>query len=156
GPIASNVVIRNNRLIGVGQSRHYGGTGRFGAIMVRTNGTGFKLAPERSISNISILDNEIIDPPKNALYIGSARDVTISGNRVTASADSTSFGPNVGICLENASGVKIRDFRFLDPRETVQAGVLIRQSTAPGKEGVVIQKLDVRLPKGVKAVLDQR
>ncbi|HDZ44116.1 MAG TPA: hypothetical protein ENH80_09260, partial [Phycisphaerae bacterium] len=69
GPIASNVVIRNNRLIGVGQSRHYGGTGRFGAIMVRTNGTGFKLAPERSISNISILDNEIIDPPKNALYL---------------------------------------------------------------------------------------
>lgn len=156
GPIAFDVTIRNNKLIGVGQSRNSGESSQYGAITVRTNRTGHKPAPQRGITNIKILNNQIIDPPKHAIYVVSAKDVTIKGNSITATADSTAFGANTGLCIENSEGVVVENLSFSDPRKTVRAGVHIRSSVAAGEKGVTLKNLKLDLPQGVPEVLDER
>jgi len=156
GPIPYDITVRNNRIVAASRSLNHGMSGRDGAITVLTTAGGRKIAPRRAIRNIRILHNEIVDPPRNAIFVGSATDVQIIGNRVTATATTPEYGANAAVCVENAAGVTIKDLTFTDPRLTVQAGVLIRRSVDPGPKGVAIGRLKAKLREGVPAVLDER
>jgi len=156
GPIPFDIIVRKNRIVAASRSFNHGKSGRDGAIMVLTTAGGRKIAPGRAARNISILDNEIVDPPRYAIYVGSATDVKIVGNRVTATAETPDYGANAAVCVENAAGVVIKDLTFTDPRQTVQAGVLIRGSVDGGAKGVTIEGLKVNIREGAPAVLDER
>ncbi len=156
GPVPWDVTIRKNKCIAVARSHNHGYQSGYGAIMVRTNKKGHKPAPGRGITNIRIIDNEIIDPPMQGIYVVSATDVTISGNKVTATADTPPYGPNVGMRIDNAAGVKIKDFTFTDPRGLVKAGIVITRSVDAGDKGVTLSGLKIKLPEGTPDVVDQR
>ena len=156
GPIAYDVTIRNNRIVAASRSFIHGASGREGAIMVRTNRSGRKIALRRGIVNISILNNEIIDPPRYGIYVGSVSGVRIIGNRVTATARTPEYRTGAGLCIENADGVVVKDFTYTDPRENVEAGIRIRSSVDAGEKGVTLEGLKINVREGVKAVMDER
>ena len=159
GPVGFDVTIRNNKVIGVSQSRHHGDSDHYGAIMVRTKMVGNKSAPKRGITNIRILNNTIIDPPRYGINVISATNVTISGNTVTATAKSTRFGAGAAVRIDNSAGVVVDKLTVTDPRAgAMKAAVLIRANSGAGEKGVKVDvdSLKVKLPEGAPKVLDMR
>jgi len=156
GPIAFDVTIRNNKVIGVSQSRNHGEGAHYGGIVVGTNMVGHKPAPKRGITNIRILNNTIIDPPRYGINIFSATDVTVSGNTVTATAKSPKFGAGAALRVDNCSGVVVDKLTVTDPRDVAKAAVIIRPTTDAGEAGVTVKSLKAMLPEGTPEVMDLR
>jgi hypothetical protein len=101
---------------------------------------------------IHIENNEIINAPGAAIFVGSAHNVWITGNSSEALPGAPSYRKSGAILLANCDGVIIDDFTVNDNRSQTIAAVKILSSVDPNEAGVSISNL-----KGNKTnVVDRR
>ena len=156
GPAGRDVIIRGNKIIGGGYSGGWGGSEQGASIQILTKRLGWKPAAGRGVSKIRIENNTIVDPCRYGILVGSASDVRIVNNTVTATADSPVWAPSAGIGLFNCDGVRIEGFTMVDPRASVVAAVLVDKSVDPGQAGVTIANVKAELAAGKPDVKDDR
>jgi len=156
GPMARDVVIRNNVISGVGYVRGYGDRADGAAIQIKGTKLGYGLADGRGQRHIRIEGNRITDAPGAAIYVGGAADVQIVNNRVDVTPGARAYRKTGAIVLENCDKVTIENCVIVDPRPETFAAVEIRSSVEPGKEAVVIKGLEAKLASGAVEVADKR
>ena len=156
GPFAENIIIRNNTIKGVGYSHGYGDIEGSGAIQIKGITLSHKLAKEHAQKNITIENNTIINPPSSGIYIGSAKDIRIIGNRIEAAPGHKSRRRAGAIVLDNCSSVVIDDLTVIDKRPGTIAAVEIESTVTAADAGVKIGKINADLVKDAKLIIDKR
>ncbi|HJN16774.1 MAG TPA: right-handed parallel beta-helix repeat-containing protein, partial [Armatimonadota bacterium] len=156
GVVPSNVIVRRNTITGVGYAKHYSQQPAGAAIQVNATARGFKLAEERTMTNIVIEDNTIIDPPSAAIFIGAASGVIVRGNRVVVT-EKAQMGREAGaVIVENSEGVVIEDLTVESTRAEMTSAVEIRNSVAAGDVGVTVADVKAKLVGDAPDVDDRR
>ena len=167
GPLAENVLIRNNRFVDLGLSQGFGDaldrTGELvenyvGAIQIMSGRTGERrwpttLAKGRGQRNIVIEDNEFINSPGSAVAIGSASGVLIKDNVVRGHIDAKPWRKAAVISLTNCDHIVIDGLKITDKRPETIAAIEIDQSVSAGLEGVHITNTkSIMNEKSVKTI----
>ncbi|MBL7223383.1 MAG: right-handed parallel beta-helix repeat-containing protein [Candidatus Brocadiae bacterium] len=155
GVVPSNVVVRNNVIRDVGYALGYGQGHMGAAIQANATARGFKLAGQRTLRNIAIEGNTIINPPGAGIYVGAADGVSISGNRIEYRKGCTPARETGAVILENAQGVSIDGLHVQSPHAETTAAIEVRESVEVGDAGVTVGEITARLLPGV-ALLDDR
>lgn len=156
GPVPRDIVIRNNTIIGVGDTLGYGHRSDSGAIQVINTCTEYEVGKGRDISNIIIDDNRIIDPFTTAIFVGGAKNVVISKNEVCASTASTLYEKSAAVRVVNCEGVEIDGLKVNDRRANCTTAVEISGDTAADVNGVAITRLKTQLHDGAVRIADNR
>lgn len=156
GGIPSGLVIRNNRIVNVGRSRWYGIARNSAAIQVFTLANGGKTARARGVRNIILEENEVVNPPGAALYIGAAADISVNGLQAAYSADFSLQRKTAASIVENASRIRMQGLRLESFLPQVEAGVLIHESVDPGTSGVEIEDIQITGPLTTQTIMDNR
>jgi hypothetical protein len=142
GPMAQNITIRNNTIADVGYGLWFGGYSSYGAaIKIKGEKLWGGLAGGHVQRQIYIEDNEIINAPGAAIFVGAAHNVWITGNSSEALPGAPSYRNTGAILLDNCGGVVINDFTVNDNRSQTIAAVEIESSVDPGEAGVSISNL---------------
>ncbi|MHC4718111.1 MAG: right-handed parallel beta-helix repeat-containing protein [Planctomycetota bacterium] len=155
GPMARNVVIRNNTIIGCGYTG-YGDGVEGGLIQIRGSKLGYGLADGHGLRDITIADNTIADAPRCGIYVGSAEGVKITGNTITADKAARAVETGAGVVLERCGKVVIEGLTVTDPRPGTRAAVRILPDVDKGDAGVTVKGLKARLGDEAVEVLDER
>ena len=114
------------------------------------------MAEAEAIRDVVIENNELQDRAGTAVFVGGAKGVKLSGNRIQAAAGAELRRKGPAILLERSSGVSLVDNAVLDPRAATTAAVEIGPDVAPGDAGVLISGLNAGLAPEAKPVLDRR
>jgi parallel beta-helix repeat protein len=157
GPPAQNVTISRNTITRAAYQVYLGDADDGGAIVVKAQRAGKQLAAQRLTSGISISANTINDPPRYAIYVGSAQAVNITrGNLIQASSGARVYAdPMAAVRLENAATVTVDDLTVSDQRP-LAAGIWIAADVAAGTGGVTTGTLTMDLAPGVPVIRDDR
>ncbi len=156
GPIPRDIVIKNNTLIGVGDTLWYAHRADSGSIQVLNTCTEYEVGKGRDISNIIIEGNKIIDPFTAAIFVGGAKNVVISNNMVSACPTSVLYEKTASVRVANCERVKIDGLNVVDLRPNCIAAVEILADTAADVNGVVITGLKTQLRNSATGVVDNR
>ncbi|NLV46966.1 MAG: right-handed parallel beta-helix repeat-containing protein [Candidatus Hydrogenedentes bacterium] len=156
GGIPSGLVIRNNRIVNVGRSRWYGIARNSAAIQVFTLAKGGKTAQVRGVRNVILEENEVVNPPGAALYIGAAADIRVNGLNATYSVDASLQRETTAIVVENASRIRMQGIRVESFLPQVEAGVLIHESVDPGTSGLEIEDIQITGSLTTQTIKDNR
>jgi hypothetical protein len=156
GPFPRDVTVRKNRFVGCGYSLGMADSPRGASLRVCGEKLRSEVANGRPVSGIVIEDNEFRDPLGAAIFVGAAREVRISGNRIEAAPGTKARRRAAAILVENCGGVVIENNEIRDARPERTAGIEISPSVDPGKTGVVIRGLKAKLAEGCAPVVDRR
>jgi hypothetical protein len=135
------------------------------------NVTGFGLAPtieggdgtkSRNYRNITIEDNQFINPRKMAVLMANCDGLRIIRNTVTTEPGRRNtwnhpqwYPVDCSIYLDNCSGALVDGLRIRDPN-LKEAVVYIGKTCDPGAKGVEIHDITADVPAGVPLVKDAR
>lgn len=156
GAIPSNVIIRNNRISGVGHSRWYGTDSRGAAIQVLAKAVGNRPAAQRLVRQIVLENNSIQDPPGAALFVGSAENVRVVGLEAFYSADEIPPRRAAAVIIENAAKVYLGNIRIVSKHPFIEAGVLLMPSVATGMDGIYVEDIYFTGVATIETVKDLR
>jgi len=153
GPFPKNINIRNNTFIDVG----FDSSGiSHAAIFITAFKLGWGQAEERAIHGIAIVNNQIINPPGKAIFVGQGDDIRIVGNSVQVMQDAKNYGENKGIVLVNCSNVIIDKFSIKDDQQIMISALEIGHLVEHGEAGVKISGLKANLNKSANLIVDNR
>ena len=156
GPLPWGITIRRNCFLRGGTCLGYADTPHGAALSIRTNRLGHALADAEAIRDVIIEDNAFQDRAGAALFVGGARDVQITKNRITATPDAQPRQNGSAILIQLSSRVELTDNTVFDPRPGTAAAVEIGPNVASGERGVKISGLQVDLNPQAQTVLDRR
>jgi hypothetical protein len=156
GPVPWGITIRRNRFLRGGTCLGYADSPHGAALTVRATRLGHGLAEVEAIRGVIIEDNEFQDRAGTAVFVGGAKDVKVTGNRIQAIAGAELRRKGAAILIERSSGVALPDNAVSDPRAGTTAAVEIGPDVAPGDAGVRISGLKASLAPEANPVLDRR
>lgn len=156
GPVPWAITIRCNRFLRGGTCLGYADSPHGAALVVRATRLGHGLAEAEAIRDVQILDNEFIDCLGAALFVGGATHVTLTDNRIHASAEADLRRTGPAIRVERSCGVVLDRNAVSDPRPGTTAAVQLAPDVRPGESGVRITALEAKLAPGATAVADER
>ena len=135
------------------------------------NVTGFGLAPtieggdgsnSRNYRNITIEDNQFINPRKMAIGMANCEGLRILGNTISTEAGRRNtwnhpqwYPVDCSIYLYNCTGVLVDKVKIRDPN-LKEAVVYINKACDPGNKGVEVRGVEAEIPAGVPVVKDAR
>ncbi len=155
GVAPRGVVIRHNTVRDCGRSMWYGADPRGAAIQIAGRAVS-GLAAGRLLRGITVVDNQCVNPPGAALYIGAAEGVTVSGLAVWCEPDWTAPRPCAAVVVENTGGLNLSDVRLESANPEMDAVVRLEASVGAGEGGAVLRRVETTAPLGVKLVDDRR
>lgn len=124
GPFAENIIIRNNTFDNVAyrDSARRGGKTDKGACIVLPSTAG----KYRPVKNITIDQNTFINLPQYAISASGVDGLTITGNKITASAAEKVIASDAGdIFVTESDNITITDNEIADMRDKVENSIYI-------------------------------
>lgn len=153
GPMPRGTVVRRNRFVGGGTCLGYADSPEGAALRIRSTRLGYGLGTAGGIRNLEIVDNDIQDQAGVALFVGGASQVTLSGNRISASPSVALKRNSPVLRFEQSLGIALLDTIVSDPRLGTTSAVEIGPGVPAGDAGVRIFGLKAALAPGVKEVV---
>jgi hypothetical protein len=153
--IANNTFVRNNYLTDI-NSAVSGGKLTASAIQIWGEKAGKQVADTRGIKNITIRDNTISQPIRNAILIAGTDTVTFEGvNTITSYVnDPVLDGDLTGIKIENAANITMNGVSITDPRPELNAGVQVGTAVEHLNAGTMSHSLATGVPGIMKLAPD--
>ncbi|MHB1484710.1 MAG: hypothetical protein ACYCYI_08600 [Saccharofermentanales bacterium] len=132
GPIAYNIVIKDNVFTGVGSSRFP--TLNMWSI---TPWSGSPVQGEHPIKNVLFENNTFMNPRNTVIYANGVDGLMIRNNEAITEGPSK-IGVNPFIHFENSNGIIIEDFKIDDPNKNMNDTVKISENMDAGPAGIII------------------
>ncbi|MHB8955472.1 MAG: right-handed parallel beta-helix repeat-containing protein [Pirellulaceae bacterium] len=156
GPMPWGITIRGNCFLRGGTCLGYADTPHGAALSIRATRLGHSLAEAEAIRDVILENNTFQDRAGMALFVGGARNVQFTKNRITATPEAELRRNGPAILIQRSSEVKLADNTLFDPRPGTTAAVEIGPDVAPGRAGVEISGLQVDPHLQTQPVLDRR
>ena len=147
--------MRNNLLVNGGRSRWYAVSRNSASIQIGCFTAGGKTAPTRAIHDVVLENNDIINPPGAALYLGAVRNVLVLGLQVDYTQTEGSRNSSA-IMVENGDNVKMSHIRVNSASRQLEAAVSIGEDCAQGDAGVLIEEIQLSGAVDTQLVVDKR
>ncbi|MHB1485659.1 MAG: hypothetical protein ACYCYI_13515 [Saccharofermentanales bacterium] len=151
GPQGTDITIDGNTFTGVGR-------GRIASIVI---GMGGPKPGQRPFKNITIKNNEFLNPRNSIISANGADGLYIINNKAATKSDpalisgpAAPFPPTISI--QNSNDVLIKDFTVIDPNPKINSVILIKADMDSGTTGVKIDNLMTKVSEFTTDITDER